>query len=39
MLRQVFSRGYRSEVSYLYDTDVEIINGVLIYRRKEELPC
>jgi CRISPR-associated protein Cas5d len=38
MLRQVFSKGYRSEVSYLYDMDVEIINGVLTYHRRE-LPC
>lgn len=38
MLRQVFSKGYNSEVSYLYDTDVEIVNGVLSYR-KGESPC
>ena len=38
MLRQVFSKGYNSEVAYLYDTDVEIFNGVLLYRRGET-PC
>ncbi|MDR3293355.1 MAG: CRISPR-associated protein Cas5 [Clostridiales bacterium] len=38
MLRQVFSKGYNSEVAYLYDTDVEIVKGVLIYR-KGEWPC
>jgi CRISPR-associated protein Cas5d len=31
MLRQVFSKGYRSEVSYRYDIDVEIVDGVLEY--------
>jgi CRISPR-associated protein Cas5d len=31
MLRQVFSKGYSSEVTYEYDTDVVIENGVLIY--------
>lgn len=35
MLRQVFSKGYNSEVAYLYDTDVEIANGVLLYHRGE----
>lgn len=38
MLRQVFSKGYNSEVAYLFDTDVEIVNGVLLYR-KRRLPC
>jgi CRISPR-associated protein Cas5d len=33
MLRQVFSKGYNSEVAYLFDTDIEIVNGVLLYRR------
>ena len=31
MLRQVFSKGYSSDVAYLYDNDVEIQNGVLLY--------
>jgi len=31
MLRKVFSGGYQSEVSYVYDTDVVIENGVLVY--------
>ena len=35
MLRQVFSKGYNSEVTYLFDTDIEIRNGVLLYRRGE----
>jgi len=34
MLRQVFSRGYNSEVSYLYDTDAVITGGVLTYLRR-----
>lgn len=38
MLRQVFPKGYQTEVSYLYDTDVEIKGGVLTYR-KGETPC
>ena len=38
MLRQVFSKGYNSEVAYLYDTDVEIAGGVLSYR-KGEVQC
>ncbi len=37
MLRQVFPNGYASEVSYVFDNDVQIRNGVLIFpiRRKE----
>ncbi len=31
MLRKVFSGGYKSPVKYVYDTDVEIENGVLRY--------
>lgn len=31
MLRQVFSQGYQSEVSYTYDTELLILNGVLEY--------
>jgi len=38
MLRQVFSKGYQSEVAYLYDTDVEITGGVLTYG-KGGRPC
>jgi CRISPR-associated protein Cas5d len=37
MLRQVFSKGYNSEVTYTFDTDVEVINGVLLYRRGKTL--
>lgn len=33
MLRQVFSKGYSSDVAYLYDSNVEINNGVLLYGR------
>jgi len=33
MLRQVFSLGYNSPVSLVYDTDVVIINGTLSYLR------
>lgn len=35
MLRQVFSKGYNSEVSYVFDTNVDIVNGVLLYHRGE----
>lgn len=35
MLRQVFSKGYQSEVAYEYDTDVEIAGGVLTYRKEK----
>jgi CRISPR-associated protein Cas5d len=31
MLRQVFSKGYNSDVSYIFDTNVEITGGVLSY--------
>lgn len=34
MLREVFSKGYSSEVSFLYDQNVEIRNGILVYARK-----
>lgn len=34
MLRQVFSNGYKSDVSYLYDTGVVIKNGVLEYPKR-----
>ncbi|MDD3586819.1 MAG: CRISPR-associated protein Cas5 [Thermoguttaceae bacterium] len=34
MLRQVFSEGYCSTVSYLYDTDMAIINGTLEYPKR-----
>jgi CRISPR-associated protein Cas5d len=33
MLRQVFSKGYNSEVAYRYDTDIVIESGVLIYAK------
>jgi CRISPR-associated protein Cas5d len=35
MLRQVFSKGYNSEVSIVYDQDVVIDHGVLWYSKKE----
>lgn len=35
MLREVFSKGYASEVSFLYDKNVAIKNGILEYARKE----
>jgi len=38
MLRQVFSKGYNSDVSYTYDTDVIIERGVLAYCKKGS-PC
>lgn len=34
MLRQVFSKGYNSEVSYVYDNDLAIKNGVLEYPKR-----
>ncbi|MDL2314564.1 CRISPR-associated protein Cas5 [Desulfovibrio sp. OttesenSCG-928-C14] len=34
MLRQVFSKGYNSEVAFVYDQDLLIENGCLIYPEK-----
>lgn len=34
MLRQVFPKGYKSDVSYVYDTDVIIRNGTLEYPKR-----
>jgi CRISPR-associated protein Cas5d len=34
MLRQVFSKGYNSPVSYIYDNDLVIKNGVLKYPKR-----
>jgi len=34
MLRQVFSKGYSSPVSYVYDNDLMIRNGVLKYPKR-----
>ena len=34
MLRQVFSQGYASPVSYAYDNDLVIQNGVLVYPKR-----
>lgn len=34
MLRQVFSKGYRSPVSYVYDNAITIRNGVLEYPKR-----
>jgi CRISPR-associated protein Cas5d len=36
MLRQVFSGGYDSEVSFVYDTNVKIEKGVLEYDKGGE---
>jgi CRISPR-associated protein Cas5d len=36
MLREVFSQGYASEVSFLYDQNVVIKAGVLEFARKED---
>ena len=36
MLRQVFSKGYNSPVSYVYDKDLVIQNGVLEYPKRGE---
>ncbi|MDR1947764.1 MAG: hypothetical protein LBQ38_00035 [Spirochaetaceae bacterium] len=35
MLRQVFSKGYNSEVSVVYDRDVVIDHGILLFSGKE----
>ena len=35
MLREVFSNGYKSSVSYVYDNNIVINNGQLEYPRKE----
>jgi len=35
MLREVFSQGYKSDVSFSYDQNLEISNGVLIFPKKE----
>ncbi|MFP3041155.1 hypothetical protein LQZ19_04970 [Treponema primitia] len=35
MLRQVFSQGYNSEVSVVFDQDVKIVNGILEFPVKE----
>lgn len=34
MLRQVFSKGYASSVSYVYDNNLTILNGVLEYPKR-----
>ena len=34
MLRQVFSKGYNSPVSYVYDNDLVIKNGTLEYPKR-----
>jgi len=39
MLRQVFSEGYNSPVSFVYDTDLVIQNGMLRYPNKEGTSC
>lgn len=36
MLRQVFSEGYNSPVSFVYDQDCRIVDGVLIYPMRSE---
>jgi len=35
VLRQVFSRGYNSPVSIVYDQNVKVSNGVVLFNRKE----
>ena len=37
MLRQVFSEGYNSNVSCIYDQNIKIENGVLIYPQSREV--
>jgi len=37
MLRQVFSEGYNSEVTYTFDTDVDVVGGALLYHRGKTL--
>lgn len=39
MLRQVFSNGYNSSVSYIYDNDLVLQKGVLIYPVKGDVSC
>jgi CRISPR-associated protein Cas5d len=39
MLRQVFSQGYNSPVSYVYDRDIIIDNGVLVYPEEGGVSC
>lgn len=34
MLRQVFPRGYNSQVSFVYDNDIKIQNGILEYPKR-----
>ena len=35
-LRQVFSKGYNSPVSIVYDQNLEVANGVLLFDRRDE---
>lgn len=37
MLRQVFSKGYASQVSYVYDNELVIQNGMLEYPKRGEI--
>ncbi|OGS25052.1 MAG: CRISPR-associated protein Cas5 [Elusimicrobia bacterium RIFOXYB2_FULL_50_12] len=36
MLREVFSRGYSSDVDFSFDQNLSILNGVLIFPRREK---
>ena len=35
MLREVFSHGYKSNVAFFYDQNIEIKNGILVFPAKE----
>ena len=37
MLREVFSDGYKSEFNAIYDTNIFIQNGVLMYPERKEM--
>jgi len=39
MLREVFPKGYASDVCFLFDQNVAIENGVLVFSRKEPSAC
>jgi CRISPR-associated protein Cas5d len=37
MLREIFPKGYKSDPSFSFDQNVNIINGVLVFPNKEDL--
>lgn len=39
MLREVFSDGYASNVSFSFDQNVTLENGILIFSRRQEVTC